>query len=144
TTNQVGRQAKNTTQLSHLISLRATHWLHSTSLSNEENLKLFGNSNNPNGHMHNYKVVVTVHGEIDPITGIVMKVTDLKEYMEEAIMEPLDHKNLHLNIPYFADVVSMTEKVAVYIWESLQKFLPLGVLFKIYEIDNNIVVYKGR
>ncbi|VFV27127.1 carotene-9-monooxygenase [Lynx pardinus] len=33
-------------------------------LSNEENLKLYGKCNNPNGHGHNYKVVVTVHGEV--------------------------------------------------------------------------------
>ncbi|XP_070346400.1 6-pyruvoyl tetrahydrobiopterin synthase isoform X2 [Equus asinus] len=117
------------------------------SLSNEENLKLFGKCNNPNGHGHNYKdlcldvnllkvmlvfwyfvlfpiVMVTVQGEIDPVTGMVMNLTDLKEYMEEAIMKPLDHKNLDLDVPYFADIVSTTENVAVYIWENLQKFLP--------------------
>ncbi|GAB1294182.1 6-pyruvoyl tetrahydrobiopterin synthase [Apodemus speciosus] len=140
------------------------------SLSDEENLKVFGKCNNPNGHGHNYKVVVTVHGEIDPVTGMVMNLTDLKEYMEtedqqiilqgrnieddyhyrpslnEAIMKPLDHKNLDLDVPYFADVVSTTENVAVYIWENLQKLLPVGALYKVkvYETDNNIVVYKGE
>ncbi|XP_073759854.1 6-pyruvoyl tetrahydrobiopterin synthase isoform X2 [Callorhinus ursinus] len=43
--------------------------------------------------------------QIDPVTGMVMNLTDLKEYMEEAIMKPLDHKNLDLDVPYFADVV---------------------------------------
>ncbi|XP_047570846.1 6-pyruvoyl tetrahydrobiopterin synthase-like [Lutra lutra] len=133
-------------RVSRLVSFSATHRLHSKSLSNEENLKLFRKCNNPNGHGHNYKVVVTVHGEIDPVTGMVMNLTDLKEYMEEAIMKPLDHKNLDLDVPYFADVVSTTENVAIYIWENLQKFLPLGVLYKVkvYETDNNIVVYKGE
>ncbi|XP_032023293.1 6-pyruvoyl tetrahydrobiopterin synthase isoform X1 [Hylobates moloch] len=115
-------------------------------LSDEENLKLFGKCSNPNGHGHNYKVVVTVHGEIDPATGMVMNLADLKKYMEEAIMEPLDHKNLDMDVPYFADVVSTTENVAVYIWDNLQKVLPVGVLYKVkvYETDNNIVVYKGE
>nr|XP_042136838.1 6-pyruvoyl tetrahydrobiopterin synthase isoform X3 [Peromyscus maniculatus bairdii]XP_042136839.1 6-pyruvoyl tetrahydrobiopterin synthase isoform X3 [Peromyscus maniculatus bairdii] len=83
--------------------------------------------------------------KIDPVTGMVMNLTDLKEYMEEAIMKPLDHRNLDLDVPYFADVVSTTENVAVYIWENLQKLLPAGVLYKVkvYETDNNIVVYKG-
>ncbi|EHB18701.1 6-pyruvoyl tetrahydrobiopterin synthase [Heterocephalus glaber] len=114
-------------RVSRLISFSASHRLHSKSLSNEENLKLFGKCNNPNGHGHNYKVVVTVHGE-------------------EAIIKPLDHKNLDLDVPYFADVVSTTENVAVYIWENLQKFLPVGVLYKVkvYETDNNIVIYKGE
>nr|XP_034346416.1 6-pyruvoyl tetrahydrobiopterin synthase isoform X2 [Arvicanthis niloticus] len=118
----------------------------SPSLSNEENLKVFGKCNNPNGHGHNYKVVVTIHGEIDPVTGMVMNLTDLKECMEEAIMKPLDHKNLDLDVPYFAAVVSTTENVAVYIWENLQKLLPAGALYKVkvYETDNNIVVYKGE
>ncbi|XP_065800034.1 6-pyruvoyl tetrahydrobiopterin synthase isoform X2 [Muntiacus reevesi] len=87
-----------------------------------------------------------VCGQIDPVTGMVMNLTDLKKCMEEAIMKPLDHKNLDLDVPYFADVVSTTENVAVYIWENLQKFLPMGVLYKVkvYETDNNIVVYKGE
>ncbi|XP_036049989.1 6-pyruvoyl tetrahydrobiopterin synthase isoform X2 [Onychomys torridus] len=113
-------------RLSRLVSFSASHRLHSLSLSDEENLKVFGKCNNPSGHGHNYKVVVTVHGE-------------------EAIMKPLDHRNLDLDVPYFADVVSTTENVAVYIWENLQKLLPAGVLYKVkvYETDNNIVVYKG-
>ncbi|XP_037655865.1 6-pyruvoyl tetrahydrobiopterin synthase-like [Choloepus didactylus] len=133
-------------QVSRLISFSASHQLHSKSLSNEENLKPFGKCSNPNGHRHNYKVVVTVHGEIDPVTGMVMNLTDLEEYMEQAIMKPLDHKNLDLDVSYFPDVVSRTEDVAVYIWENLQKFLPVGVLHKVkvYETDNNIVVYKGE
>uniref|UniRef100_A0A452S9A1 6-pyruvoyltetrahydropterin synthase n=1 Tax=Ursus americanus TaxID=9643 RepID=A0A452S9A1_URSAM len=114
--------------------LQETHPLHSKSLSNEENLKLFGTCNSPNGRGHNYTVVVTVHGETDP------------EYMGEAIMKAFDRKNLDLNGPYFAVVVRTTENVAVCIWGNLQKFLPLGVLYevKVYEADNNIVVYKGE
>nr|XP_042707936.1 6-pyruvoyl tetrahydrobiopterin synthase [Chrysemys picta bellii] len=123
-----------------------TRSIPSKSLSDEENLKLFGKCNNPNGHGHNYKVVVTVRGEIDPTSGMVINLTALKEYMQEAIMEPLDHKNLDKDVAYFADVVSTTENVAVYIWENLQKRLPVGTLYKVkvYETDQNIVVYKGE
>ncbi|XP_074256685.1 6-pyruvoyl tetrahydrobiopterin synthase isoform X3 [Saimiri boliviensis] len=98
-----GRRPK--AQVSRRISFSASHRLHSKFLSDEENLKLFGKCSNPNGHGHNYKVVVTVHGEIDPATGMVMNLTDLKKHMEEAIMQPLDHKNLDMDVPYFADVV---------------------------------------
>uniref|UniRef100_A0A8D0H393 6-pyruvoyl tetrahydrobiopterin synthase n=1 Tax=Sphenodon punctatus TaxID=8508 RepID=A0A8D0H393_SPHPU len=122
------------------------HFSRSKSLSDEENLKLFGKCNNPNGHGHNYKVVVTVRGEINPTTGMVINLTELKEHMQEAIMEPLDHKNLDKDVTYFADVVSTTENVAVFIWENLQKRLPAGALYKVkvYETDQNIVVYKGE
>ncbi|XP_062364679.1 6-pyruvoyl tetrahydrobiopterin synthase isoform X1 [Cinclus cinclus] len=119
---------------------------HSKSLSDEENLKLFGKCNNPNGHGHNYRVVVTVRGEIDPVSGMVMNLTDLKEYMQEAIMEPLDHKNLDKDVPYFSEVVSTTENVAVFIWDNLQKLLPQGILYKVevHETEQNVVVYKGE
>lgn len=87
-----------------------------------------------------------MRGVIDPTTGMVINITDLKGYMQEAIMEPLDHKNLDKDVPYFARVVSTTENVAVFIWENLQKFLPEGTLYKVkvYETDKNIVVYKGE
>uniref|UniRef100_A0A674GQS7 6-pyruvoyl tetrahydrobiopterin synthase n=1 Tax=Taeniopygia guttata TaxID=59729 RepID=A0A674GQS7_TAEGU len=92
-------------RLSRSVTFSACHRLHSKSLSDEENLKLFGKCNNPNGHGHNYKVVVTVRGEIDPVSGMVMNLTELKEFMQEAIMEPLDHKNLDKDVPYFSEVV---------------------------------------
>ncbi|XP_077162205.1 6-pyruvoyl tetrahydrobiopterin synthase-like isoform X2 [Paroedura picta] len=133
-------------RVSRRLCFSASHRLHSKSLSDEENLKLFGKCNNPNGHGHNYTVEVTVQGKIDPATGMVINLTDLKDYMQEAIMEPLDHKNLDKDVPYFADVVSTTENVAVFIWENLQKRLPKGTLYKVkvYETDKNIVVYKGE
>ncbi|NWU54179.1 PTPS synthase, partial [Dromas ardeola] len=120
----------------------------SKSLSDEENRKLFGKCNNPNGHGHNYKGKDSLlfSLQIDPISGMVINLTDLKEYMQEAIMEPLDHKNLDKDVPYFAEVVSTTENVAVFIWENLKKLLPVGTLYKVkvYETDQNIVVYKGE
>ncbi|NXQ46956.1 PTPS synthase, partial [Catharus fuscescens] len=139
-------------RLSRSVTFSACHRLHSSclshseSLSDEENLKLFGKCNNANGHGHNYKVVVTVRGEIDPVSGMVMNLTDLKEFMQEAIMEPLDHKNLDKDVPYFSEVVSTTENVAVFIWDNLQKLLPQGMLYKVevQETEQNVVVYKGE
>uniref|UniRef100_A0A1A8CGF2 6-pyruvoyl tetrahydrobiopterin synthase n=3 Tax=Nothobranchius TaxID=28779 RepID=A0A1A8CGF2_NOTKA len=86
-------------------SFSACHRLHSVHLSDEENKQVYGKCNNPNGHGHNYKVEVTVRGKIDPITGMVMNLTELKRCIEEVIMIPLDHKNLDKDVPYFADVI---------------------------------------
>ncbi|NWU67676.1 PTPS synthase, partial [Pterocles burchelli] len=137
-------------RLSRSVTFSACHRLHSKSLSDEENLKLFGKCNNPNGHGHNYKArlltCLLFSLQIDPVSGMVINLTDLKKYMQEAIMEPLDHKNLDKDVPYFAEVVSTTENVAVFIWENLKKLLPMGILYKVkvYETDQNIVVYKGE
>ncbi|XP_006026719.1 6-pyruvoyl tetrahydrobiopterin synthase-like isoform X2 [Alligator sinensis] len=129
--------------LSRTETIAAAHRLNSKSLSDAENKKLFGKCNQSHGH--NYTVTVTVRGEINPISGMFMNIYTLQEHMQEAIMKPLDHKNLDQDVAYFADVVSTTENLAVYIWESLQKCLPAGRLYKVkvYESDKNFIVYKG-
>ncbi|XP_060794908.1 6-pyruvoyl tetrahydrobiopterin synthase [Neoarius graeffei] len=132
--------------ITRVQSFSASHRLHSKSLSDEENKRIFGKCNNPNGHGHNYRVEVTVRGKIDPNTGMVMNLTDLKQYIEEGIMKPLDHKNLDLDVPYFANTISTTENLAVCIWDNMIKLLPSNLLYeiKVHETDNNIVVYRGE
>ncbi|KAF3704757.1 6-pyruvoyl tetrahydrobiopterin synthase [Channa argus] len=132
--------------ITRIESFSACHRLHSLHLSDEENKKVYGKCNNPNGHGHNYKVEVTVRGKIDARTGMVINLTDLKKCIEEVIMVPLDHKNLDKDVPYFANVVSTTENVAVYIWDNMVKALPPNLLYeiKIYETDKNVVIYRGE
>ena len=69
--------------------------------------------------------------------------------MQEFVMEPLDHKNLDLDVAWFRDSgrVSTTENVAVFIWTGVVEKLPPGVNLdsvKIWETDKNIVVYRGE
>lgn len=78
---------------------------------------------------------------------MVMNVADLKKYIEIAVMEPLDHKNLDMDVPYFNDHVSTTENVAIFIWKRLKYVMDdpeLLYKIKLYETDKNIVVYKGE
>uniref|UniRef100_A0A8C5MQN9 6-pyruvoyl tetrahydrobiopterin synthase n=1 Tax=Leptobrachium leishanense TaxID=445787 RepID=A0A8C5MQN9_9ANUR len=132
--------------ISRSMSFSACHRLHCLSLSDEENKRIYGKCNNPNGHGHNYKVIVTVRGKVDPVTGMVMNLTDLKQYMEEAVSVPLDHKNLDKDVPYFKNVVSSVENVTVFIWEELQKRLTKGLLYEVcvHETDANVAVYRGE
>uniref|UniRef100_A0A6J0TRU9 6-pyruvoyl tetrahydrobiopterin synthase n=1 Tax=Pogona vitticeps TaxID=103695 RepID=A0A6J0TRU9_9SAUR len=138
------KTAGKMTFLSRTETFAAAHRLSSKSLNDEENRKLFGKCNHSHGH--NYKVMVTVRGKIDPISGMFMNIYQLQEYMQEAIMEPLDHKNLDQDVDFFADVISTTENLAVYIWNNLEKILPSGCLYKVkvYESDRNFIVYKGN
>ena len=125
----------------------ACHRLHSKQLSDEENLEIFSKCNNPNGHGHNYVVEVTVKGTVDDATGMVMNITDLKKIIDVSVMKPLDHKNLDKDVPYFNQVVSTTENVAVFIWLQIKDELPPNVQLdqvKIWETEKNIVVYKGE
>lgn len=116
-------------------------------LSDEENKEVFGKCNNPNGHGHNYVVEVTLRGQVVRSTGMVMNIHDLKNCMDEAIMRPMDHKNLDKDVAYFADTVSTTENVAVFIWEGLKQTLPQPEILyevKIYETEKNILTYRGE
>ena len=88
-----------------------------------------------------------MRGPVDSNTGMVININDLKKYMNSAIMEPLDHKNLDKDVPYFADVVSTTENVAVFIWNNFKALLPNPTILyevKIYETEKNIVIFRGE
>nr|XP_033328541.1 6-pyruvoyl tetrahydrobiopterin synthase [Megalopta genalis] len=127
--------------------ISSCHRLHSDNLSEEENKKVYGKCNNYWGHGHNYTVKVTVRGPVNPKTGMVMNLTDLKLYMKKVLMEQLDHRNLDKDVPYFKNVVSTTENVAIYIFNELRKIMPNPALLyevKIYETENNIVIYRGE
>lgn len=88
-----------------------------------------------------------MRGPVDAKTGMVMNISDLKVHMKKILMEQLDHKNLDKDVPYFKNVVSTTENVAIYIFNEMKKEMSNPELLyevKIFETDNNIVVYRGE
>lgn len=92
-------------------------------------------------------VEVTVRGPVNPTTGMVLNISELKLYMKKVLMEQLDHKNLDKDVPYFETVVSTTENLAIYIFNELKNIMlnpDLLYEVKIFETPNNIVVYKGE
>uniref|UniRef100_A0A1X7T5G0 6-pyruvoyltetrahydropterin synthase n=1 Tax=Amphimedon queenslandica TaxID=400682 RepID=A0A1X7T5G0_AMPQE len=111
--------------LSRSLSVSAAHRLCSPHLTEEENISSYGKCYNPNGHGHNYTVEVTVKGKVDPSTGMVMNLQELKKAMDVAVAAQLDHKNIDLDVPYFRDqrIVSTTENVTVFIWKEMTKSL---------------------
>lgn len=133
--------------LSRRISFSACHRLHSLKLSPEENVKIYGKCNNLHGHGHNYIVEVTLFGPVDPITGMVENLSILKQYMEQAIMHEMDHKNLDKDVHFFHERPSTTENVALYIWTKVRGMMARPELLhevKIHETENNTVIYRGE
>lgn len=123
----------------------AGHRLVNPNLSDEENERLFGKCTNPNGHGHNYRVKVTLRGKQDPETSMVMHLGKVKELLK-SVIEPLDHKSLHLDIAYFKTNISTTENVTKYIWNEMDNLLPHGILYevKVSSTDSNTFVYRGE
>ena len=98
----------------------ASHRLHNPALSAEENRRLYGICNNPNGHGHNYELEVTVRGEVPARTGMVMNLTDLMGILRERVLPRVDHKHLNLDVPFLAEVNPTAENVAIALWHQIE------------------------
>ena len=119
----------------------AAHRLAIPSLSFEENQEIYGKCARPNGHGHNYHLEVTVAGEIDSRTGMLVDLVGLQKAIDEYVVEPFDHTFLNKDIAYFAEVVPTAENIAVRIAELLRSPVEdLGVeldKIKLIESPNN-------
>ena len=77
---------------------------------------------------------------------MVMNICDLKSDIEKAVITQLDHKNIDLDVPYFKDVVSTTENVAIFIWKQLKMVMKKPEFLyevKLHETAKNVVIYRG-
>ena len=98
----------------------AAHRLAHPKLSYEENSEIYGKCARPNGHGHNYHLEVTVKGEMDERTGMIVDLGALQKAIDEYVVDPLDHTFLNKDIAYFAEVVPTAENIAIYIRELLR------------------------
>jgi len=98
----------------------ASHVCRLDSLPESENREIFGPAANPHGHGHNYVVEVTLEGDPDPITGMVVDLKDVKELLQEEILTPMDHRFLNHEVKPFDTVIPTTENIAHEIWRRLE------------------------
>jgi 6-pyruvoyltetrahydropterin/6-carboxytetrahydropterin synthase len=126
------------------VHFNAAHRLHNPALSADENRAIFGPCNNPNYHGHNYELDVSVEGEIDPKTGYVADLGEVKRIVEDLVLQHLDHKNLSVDVPAFRNLNPSTENLVVVIWGMLEGRLP-GELKRLilWETPRNYVSYEG-
>ncbi len=119
----------------------AAHRLASNKLSYEENLEIYGKCARPNGHGHNYHLEVSVTGEMDARTGMIVDLGKLQQVIDDYVVEPFDHTFLNKDIAHFAETVPTAENIAFYIATLLQKPVSkLGVeleKIKLIESPNN-------
>jgi 6-pyruvoyltetrahydropterin/6-carboxytetrahydropterin synthase len=106
-------------RLSQKFEFSASHRLHNPALSEAENQKLFGKCNNPHGHGHNYIVQVTLAAQPDE-NGLVMSIPRFEQIVASTVIEPLDHKNLNVEIPQFSDLIPTVENIALVIFRMLK------------------------
>ncbi|EXX89488.1 6-pyruvoyl tetrahydropterin synthase [Paenibacillus darwinianus] len=131
------------TRLTRKYHFCAAHRLHSDQLSAEENLELFGKCNNPHGHGHNYYLDVTVHGEPDPVTGMIVNLAELDEIVQKQVLDKVDHKHLNLDTAEFKDLNPTSEAVAMVIYNMLHPHLPELHKIGLWETEKNYFEYRG-
>lgn len=124
----------------------ASHRLYNPDFSPEKNEKIFGLCNNPNGHGHNYVLEVTVKGEVDPETGMVLDLKTLKKLITLEIIDKVDHKNLNIDVPFLRGLIPTAENIAIKVWEILEPKIMNGKLHevKLFESERNMVIYRGH
>lgn len=125
----------------------AAHKLVNPAWSDEKNLEVFGKCANANWHGHNYELIVTIKGEVNPDTGFLMDVKKLSLILQEEVCDKLDHKNLNLDVDFMRDVLPSTENLAIAIWQRILPHLPQGVQLhcvKLYETPRICVEYFGN
>ncbi|KGO89439.1 6-pyruvoyl trahydropterin synthase family protein [Flavobacterium suncheonense] len=131
--------------VSRKAHFNAAHRLYRKDWSDEQNQRVFGKCNNPNFHGHNYELIVSVTGEINPETGYVMDIKDLADIIYEEVETRFDHKNLNLDVPEFEHLNPTAENIVVVIWNKIRKRIDqthdLEVV--LYETPRNFVTYKG-
>jgi len=106
--------------LTRRYSFAASHRLHSRELSQAENTSLYGRCNNPYGHGHNYILEVTVRGEVDRETGVLVPLKQLDDLVEENVLRLFHNRNINLDVPQFRELVPTTENVALVIARLLE------------------------
>ncbi|MBX3319390.1 MAG: 6-carboxytetrahydropterin synthase [Nitrospira sp.] len=117
----------STVLLTKRIEFAAAHRYMRPEWDEAKNRAVFGRCYNSPAHGHNYFLELTVSGGIDPKTGMVVNLFDLKRVLLDVI-EEFDHKNLNLDMPYFKDRIPTTENFAHVLWEKLAIQQDIGTL----------------
>ncbi len=123
----------------------AAHRLHNPAWSEAENARTFGPCANANYHGHNYNLDVSVIGDVDPVTGYVVDIKQLKDVIEERVLSRFDHRNLNLDVDEFRNLNPTAENIVMICWRLLAPAVPRGRLHKLvlWETERNIVEYTG-
>ena len=90
-------------------------------------------------HGHSYRLEVSVDRPVDPVSGLAIDFSDLKEIVRREVVDRFDHKDLNAIVEN-----PSAELLAVWIWEKLAGTLPGLVEVELHETESCSVVYRGR
>ena len=132
--------------LTRKCEFSASHYYHNPEWTDEQNRRMFGKCANLNGHGHNYMLEVTVKGDVDPVSGFVVDLKELKDILNREVVEGMDHRHLNREVPEFAGKIPTTENIAIAIWQRLAGKLRVAKLHRVrlYEMPDLFVDFYGE
>lgn len=126
------------------VFFEAAHRLHNSDRDDDWNRAVFGKCNNPHGHGHNYALEVSVFGEVDPDTGYLIDMKDLKRVIADRVVDEVDHRHLNLDVPWLDGINPTAENLARVFFERIEPALPDGVSLAtvtVHETERNSSSY---
>ena len=105
--------------LTRRVGFAAAHRYRIPTWSEARNEQVFGLCARPSYHGHNYVCDVTVRGDIDSATGMIIDLGVLDRILDIEVRERFDHRNINVDVPEFADgkLVPTGENLARFIFE---------------------------
>lgn len=124
----------------------AAHRLHVPDWSIEKNKEVFGLCNNENFHGHNYELEVKLTGQVDPVSGYLIDLKEVKDIIDREVINCFDHKNLNLDCIEFININPTAENIAIVIWNKIRPYIKqdLKLSIKLFETERNYVEYHGN
>jgi len=89
--------------LTRRVTFAAAHRYRRADWSEARNIEVFGACANPHYHGHSYVCEVTVSGDIDEETGMVIDLALLDRVLEREVRARFDHRNINLDVPEFGE-----------------------------------------
>jgi 6-pyruvoyltetrahydropterin/6-carboxytetrahydropterin synthase len=114
--------------LTRTVQFSAAHRYFRPECSEAKNAEVFGRCAAPHGHGHTYQCMVTVRGEVDGSTGMVVNLAALDRILAEEVVQRFDHRHLNLDLPEYAfgRAVPTGEELCLDIWRRVSARLPGG------------------
>ena len=115
--------------LTRRVTFAAAHRYRRPDWTESKNVSVFGACAHENYHGHSYVCDVTVTGEIDPVTGMIVDLGALDRVLAKEVRERFDHRNINLDVPEFADgrLIPTGEELSRFICERVQHALGANV-----------------
>ena len=128
------------------VYFEAAHRLHNPQQSDEWNRRVFGKCNNPHGHGHNYVIEAAVRGDVDPDSGYLIDMKDLKAILNQTVVDHVDHRHLNLEVEWLDGINPTAENLSRIFFGRVAPELPEGielVAITVHETDLNSATYSN-